>query len=146
MLEPHAPEIRQELNAVRVAALRHAARPSHPGPLRRAVGNAFVRLGLLLGSDGSVPPSVVQPASAQGVSARAEIPFFASARRSPARPGAWAASVLSTEVDLAWELAAPYGIRVDAPLSRTRSRFGSRPGAPSARTRGSRRPARFDAR
>jgi hypothetical protein len=122
MLEPHAVEIRQELTAVRVGALRDAARPSHPGPLRRAVGNAFVRLGLRLGSDGSVPPSVVQPASVKGVSARAEIPFLASARHAPARPGAWAGSVLSTEADLAWELAAPYGIRVGAPFSRTRSR------------------------
>lgn len=145
MLEPHAPEIRRELNAVRVAALRRAAGPSTPGPLRRAVGNAFVRLGLLLGSDGSVPPSVVQPASRQGVSASAEIPFFPSPRRAPARPSA-RAFVLSTEADLAWENAAPYGIRVGAPVSRTRSRFGSRPGAPSTRTRGSRRPARFDAR
>ena len=54
MLEPHATEIRRELVRVRVASLHHAARPSHAGPLRRAVGNAFVRLGLLLGSDGSV--------------------------------------------------------------------------------------------
>ena len=62
MLEPHATEIRQELVRVRVGSLHHAARPSHAGPLRRAVGNAFVRLGLLLGSDG-VPPSITQPAS-----------------------------------------------------------------------------------
>ena len=55
MLEPHAPEIRRELNAVRVAALRRAAGPSTPGPLRRAVGNAFVRLGLLLLADQSAP-------------------------------------------------------------------------------------------
>ena len=66
MLEPHATEIRQELVRVRVGSLHHAARPSHAGPLRRAVGNAFVRLGLLLGSDGSVPPSITQPRVVRG--------------------------------------------------------------------------------
>ena len=61
MLEPHATEMRQELAAARVAALRHSARRSPAGPLRRAVGNGFVRLGLLLGSDGSAPSVREQP-------------------------------------------------------------------------------------
>ena len=97
MLEPHATEIRQELVGVRVAALHQAARPSHPGPLRRAVGNAFVRLGLLLGSDGSVPPSVTQPASSGALAdARAPEPTWLGSRH----------TAFSSELDLAWEAAA----------------------------------------
>jgi hypothetical protein len=111
MLEPHATEIRQELVAVRVAALHHAARPSHAGPLRRAVGNAFVRLGLLLGSDGSVPPSVTQPASSGALAdARASEPIWLGSRH----------TAFASELDLAWETAAPYGIRVGAPLTERR--------------------------
>ena len=137
MLEPHATEIRQELVGVRVAALHQAARPSHPGLLRRAVGNAFVRLGLLLGSDGSVPPSVTQPASSGALAdARAPEPTWLGSRH----------TAFSSELDLAWEAAAPYGIRVGAPVTRRRSRSGSRPAAPSARNRDSRRPERSDAR
>src|SRR6476659_5675981 len=60
MLEPLAPEIRQELAAARVAALHRSAGRSAAGPLRRAAGSALVRLGLRLGYDGSVPPLVAQ--------------------------------------------------------------------------------------
>ena len=141
MLEAHDTEIRRELAAARVATLHRSARPSHAGPVRRALGNAFVRLGLFLGSDGSVPP-IAQHESAQETLATARV--SPSSWWSPSATGFGPA--LATELDLAWESAAPYGLRVADPLSRTRSRFGSRAGVPSARSRGSRRPARFDAR
>lgn len=96
MLEPHAPEIRQELAAARLAALHRSAASAHPGPLRRAAGSALVRLGLRLGYEGSVPPLVAQPESSVG--ARLE-------------PGTHTVS-LATESDLERELAAPFGIRV----------------------------------
>ena len=95
MLEPHAPEIRQELAAARLAALHRSAASAHPGPLRRAAGSALVRLGLRLGYDGSVPPFVAQPGNSS-VGARLQ-------------PGTHA---VSTESDLARELSAPFGIRV----------------------------------
>jgi hypothetical protein len=142
MLEAHDTEIRRELAAARVATLHRSARPSQAGPVRRALGNAFVRLGLFLGSDGSVPP-IAQHESAQETLAPARV--SPSSWWSPSATG-FGPTALATELDLAWESAAPYGLRVADPLSRTRSRFGSRPGAPSARSRGSRRPARFDAR
>ena len=142
MLEAHDTEIRRELAAARVATLHRSARPSHAGPVRRALGNAFVRLGLFLGSDGSVPP-IAQHESAQETLAPARV--SSSSWWSPSATGLGSTN-LATELDLAWENAAPYGLRVVDPLTRTRSRFGSRPGAPSARTHGSRRPARFDAR
>jgi hypothetical protein len=108
MLEPHATEIREELAAVRVAALRHAARPSHPGPLRQALGNTLVRLGLLLGSDGSVPPSALRPESLEEVSAHAGASsVLLSARRTRPR-----VAPIATWDDFQRELAAPYGIRV----------------------------------
>jgi hypothetical protein len=96
MLEPHAPEIRQELAAARLAALHRSAASAHPGPLRRAVGSALVRLGLRLGYDGSVPPLVAQPGSSVGV--RLE-------------PGTHTVS-FEIESDVERELAAPFGIRV----------------------------------
>ena len=96
MLEPHAPEIRQELAAARLAALHRSAASATPGPLRRAAGSALVRLGLRLGYDGSVPPLVAQPESSVG--ARFE-------------PGTHTV-FLATESDLERELAAPFGIRV----------------------------------
>ena len=96
MLEPHAPEIRQELAAARLAALHRSAARAHPGPLRRAAGSALVRLGLRLGYEGSVPPLVAQPESSVG--ARLE-------------PGTHTV-FLATESDLERELAAPFGIRV----------------------------------
>jgi len=96
MLEPHAPEIRQELAAARLAALHRSAASASPGPLRRAAGSALVRLGLRLGYEGSVPPLVAQPESSVG--ARFE-------------PGTHTVS-LATERDLERELAAPFGIRV----------------------------------
>jgi hypothetical protein len=110
MLEPHAPEIRQELVAVRVAALRQAARPAHAGPVRRAVGNVFVRLGLLLGSDGSVPP-IAQHESRQEAFAPAKASFFPSSGWLSV-DGAAGPTGLPTEVDLAWESAAPFGLKV----------------------------------
>ena len=96
MLEPHAPEIRQELAAARLAALHRSAASATPGPLRRAAGSALVRLGLRLGYEGSVPPLVAQPGSSVG--ARLE-------------PGTHTVA-LATESDLERELAAPFGIRV----------------------------------
>ena len=96
MLEPHAPEIRQELAAARLAALHRSAASASPGPLRRAAGSALVRLGLRLGYEGSVPPLVAQPESSVG--ARFE-------------PGTHTV-FLATESDLERELAAPFGIRV----------------------------------
>jgi hypothetical protein len=110
MLEPHTPEIRQELVAVRVAALRDASRPAHAGPVRRAVGNAFVRLGLLLGSDGSVPP-VAQHESRQEAFAPAKASSFRSAGWLSV-DGAAGPTLVATDVDLAWESAAPFGIKV----------------------------------
>lgn len=54
MMEPHVPEIRQELAAARVAALQRSATNAAPGRLRRAAASGLVRLGLWLGYDGSV--------------------------------------------------------------------------------------------
>ena len=96
MLEPHAPEIRQELAAARLAALRRSAASGSPGPLRRAAGSALVRLGLRLGYDGSVPPLVAQPGSSVGVRLEPDTHTVSFA----------------TESDLERELAAPFGIRV----------------------------------
>ena len=59
-------EIRRELAAdARGRAPSSRRGRQHAGPVRRALGNAFVRLGLLLGSDGSVPP-IAQHESASG--------------------------------------------------------------------------------
>ena len=96
MLEPHAPEIRQELAAARLAALHRSAASASPGPLRRAAGSALVRLGLRLGYEGSVPPLVAQPESSVG--ARFE-------------PGTHTVS-LATESDIERELAAPFGLKL----------------------------------
>ena len=96
MLEPHAPEIRQELAAARLAALHRSAVSAHPGPLRRAAGSALVRLGLRLGYEGSVPPLVMQHQSSVG--ARLE-------------PGTHTVSFL-TESDIERELAAPFGLKL----------------------------------
>ncbi len=91
MLEPLAPEIRQELAAARVAALHRSATSASPGPLRRAAGSALVRLGLRLGYDGSVPPLVAQPESSVGARFR---------------PGTHTVSFL-IETDVERELASP---------------------------------------
>jgi hypothetical protein len=96
MLEPLAPEIRQELAAARVAALHRSAGRSAAGPLRRAAGSALVRLGLRLGYDGSVPPLVAQPVNSVGVGLQPDIHTVSFA----------------AESDLERELAAPFGIRV----------------------------------
>jgi hypothetical protein len=95
MLEPHAPEIRQELAAARLAALHRSAASAHPGPVRRAAGSALVRLGLRLGYEGSVPPLVAQSGN--------------SSMGARFQPGT---HTLATESDLERELAAPFGIRV----------------------------------
>jgi hypothetical protein len=60
MVEHLTPEFRHEAAASRAAALHRSALPVPPGPARRLVGSALVRLGLRLGSDGFVPPSVSQ--------------------------------------------------------------------------------------
>ena len=96
MLEPHAPEIRQELAAARLAALHRSAASAQPGPLRRAAGSALVRLGLRLGYEGSVPPLVTQPVNSVGVGLQSDTHTVS----------------LATESDLERELAAPFGIRV----------------------------------
>ena len=142
MLEPHAPEIHRELAADRVAALREAARGSSPGPVRRAIGNVVVRLGVLLGGDRTVSPAARHESYPEALASAG-----VSSLPSPWAPaGPPAGTTFVTEEDLAWERAAPYGPRVAAELSRRRSRSGFRPAAPSARTRGSRRRDRFDAR
>jgi hypothetical protein len=74
MMEHHVPEIRQELAATRITALRRSAEHAPPGPLRRALGSGFVRLGLRLGYDGHVPPFVSQ------LSRRVEAPTGVSTR------------------------------------------------------------------
>ena len=102
MLEPHAPEIRQELAAARLAALHRSAASSSPGPLRRAAGSALVRLGLRLGYEGSVPPLVAQPVYSVGVGLQSDTHSV---------PAVSAVSLV-TESDLERELAAPFGIRV----------------------------------
>ena len=113
MLEPHSPEIRTQLAADRVTALRHSARPAHPGVLRRRLGNAFVRFGLRLGSDGSVPPLAVRAESLEEVSTPAGASsILLSARR--ARPQV----AVTTWDDFERELAAPYGLRVAGTLTR----------------------------
>jgi len=99
MLEPHAPEIRQELAAARLAALHRSAASATPGPLRRAAGSALVRLGLRLGYEGSVPPLVTQPVNSVGVGLQSDTHTVFSVS-------------LATESDLERELAAPFGIRV----------------------------------
>ena len=99
MLEPHAPEIRQELAAARLAALHRSAASVSPGPLRRAAGSALVRLGLRLGYEGSVPPLVTQPVNSVGVGLQSDTHTVFSVS-------------LATESDLERELAAPFGIRV----------------------------------
>ena len=99
MLEPHAPEIRQELAAARLAALHRSAASASPGPLRRAAGSALVRLGLRLGYEGSVPPLVARPESSVGVGLQSDTHTVFSVS-------------LATESDLERELAAPFGIRV----------------------------------
>jgi len=99
MLEPHLPEIRQELAAARVAALHRSAASASPGPLRRAAGSALVRLGLRLGYDGSVPPLVAQPVNSVGVGLQSDTHAISTV--SPL-----------TEIDIERELAAPFGIRV----------------------------------
>jgi hypothetical protein len=115
MLEAHDTEIRRELAAARVATLHRSARPSHAGPVRRALGNAFVRLGLYLGSDGSVPP-LAQHESAQETLAPARV--SPSSWWVPSAAG-FGSPALATELDLARESAAPYGLRDADPLSRT---------------------------
>ena len=99
MLEPHAPEIRQELAAARLAALHRSAASASPGPLRRAAGSALVRLGLRLGYVGSVPPLVTQPVNSVGVGLQSDTHTVSSV-------------FFATESDLERELAAPFGIRV----------------------------------
>jgi hypothetical protein len=111
MLEPHVTEIRQELADVRTAALRSSARPSPPGPLRRAVGNGFVRLGLRLGSDGSVPPSALRSESLEEAPAGASSVLLSARRTSAALP------VNGRSDDVVWELAAPFGPRLGARVS-----------------------------
>ena len=114
MLEAHTPEIRRELAAVRVSALHRSARPIQPGPLRRSLGNAFVRFGLLLGSDGGVPPSAGRLESLEEVSAPAGASsILLSARRTRQR-----VATIATWDDFERELAAPYGVRVAGPLTR----------------------------
>ena len=80
MLEHNVPEIRQELAASRVSALRRSAGHAPVGPVRRAIGAGLVRLGLRLGYDGHVPPFVSQ------LSHREEAPTGVSTRPLVALP------------------------------------------------------------
>ena len=114
MLEPHAPEIRQELAAARLAALHRSAASSSPGPLRRAAGSALVRLGLRLGYEGSVPPLVAQPESSVGARFQpgTHTVFGVGLQSDTHSVSAVSAVSLVTESDLERELAAPFGIRV----------------------------------
>ena len=111
MLEPHAVEVRNELASARAAALHRAAGPLPAGPLRRAAGSALVRLGLRLGYDGRVPPSLA-PEPGNSVGARFQpgthTVSLASARAS--RP-AWRMP-FTVESEIERELAAPFGPRV----------------------------------
>jgi hypothetical protein len=102
MLEPHAPEIRQELAAARLAALHRSAASASPGPFRRAAGSALVRLGLRLGYEGSVPPLVAQPVNSVGVGLQSDTHTVSTV----------STASLATASDLERELAAPFGIRV----------------------------------
>ena len=110
MIEAHAPEIRQEFAAARAAALRTSARPSPPGPLRRAVGNGLVRLGLLVGSDGLDTPSPLRPGLREEAPAGASSVVLAARR---AARGVPAPRRYSAD-DLARELAAPFAATLGA--------------------------------
>src|SRR4029079_13650753 len=99
MLEPHAPEIRQELAAARLAALHRSAASRKPRPLPRGACSALVRLGLRLGYGGSVPPLVTQPVNSVGVGLQSDTHTVFSVS-------------LATESDIQSELPAPFGIRV----------------------------------
>ena len=112
MIEAYSPEIRQELVAARAVALRSSARPSPPGPLRRAVGNGLVRLGLLVGSDGLDTPSPMRPELSEEAPAGASSVVLSARRASRAFP----APPLGSG-DIAWELAAPFGPRFAARIS-----------------------------
>ena len=149
MLEPYTAEIRQELAAARMAALRHSARPSAPGLLRRTVGDGLVRLGLHLGGAGSVPPVDLRTESAhtEALAPAGASDPFSSVPRVPVRAtrATYEPLVLISSTDIARELAAPYGLRSARPAPRRRRRSGAHPGARSARYPGSRLAIRFDA-
>ena len=113
MIEAHSPEIRRELAVARAAALRDAARPSPPGPLRRAVGNGLVRLGLLVGSDGLDTPSPIRPELREEAPAGASSVVLTARRASRRLP----APPLVTGDDLVRELNAPFGPRLGARVS-----------------------------
>jgi hypothetical protein len=112
MIEPHAPEIRRELAAARTVSLRHAARPSPPGPLRRAVGNGLVRLGLLVGSDGLDTPSPTRPELTEEAPAGASSVVLAARRAARGLQ-----PPLVSGDDLVRELAAPFAPRLGARVS-----------------------------
>ena len=146
MLEPYTAEIRQDLAAARMAALRHSARPSPAGVLRRTVGNGLVRLGLHLGGGGSVPAVDLRSESAFAEAlapARASEPFRPALRALPQTAGDQFVTVSAADIER--ELAAPFGIRSARPAPRGRARTGTHPGTRSARHRGSRLAMRFDA-
>lgn len=125
MLEPLAPEIRQELAAARVAALHRSAASTSPGPLRRAAGAALVRLGLRLGYDGSVPPSLA-PETGNGVGAGFQ-PGTHTVSLAPARVSTprWRTPI-AIESDVERELAAPFRSGVGARLKPGTDAFLSR--------------------
>ena len=111
MLEPHATEIRQELVGVRVAALHQAARPSHPARSGEPWGTRSF--------DSVCSWEATAASRRRSRSPRRQGPSPMRGPLSP--PGSAAATAFASELDLAWEAAAPYGIRVGAPVTRRRS-------------------------
>lgn len=74
-------ELRQQLAADRMAALRRSAEHGPPSPLRRAVGSGLVRLGLRLHRDARIP----LPVSQFGTEAEHTTPVAAPVRSHPDR-------------------------------------------------------------
>ena len=73
-------ELRHQLAADRMAALRRSAEHGPPSSLRRAVGSGLVRLGLRLRSDGRISPFVSQPGTDEGPTTPAGPPSAATSR------------------------------------------------------------------
>ncbi|MCZ7587370.1 MAG: hypothetical protein M5U27_00610 [Gaiella sp.] len=110
MLEPYTPEIRQELATARIASLHRSAGPVPAGALRRTAGSALVRLGLRLGYDGRVPPSLA-PELGNSVGAGLQ-PGTHAVSLVPARAPrpAWRMP-FTIEGEVERELAAPFGVK-----------------------------------
>ena len=101
MLEPHAPEIRQELAAARLAALHRSAASASP---RTAPPGRRFR---------ARPPRAATGIRGQRPAARSAA--WKQRGCSGFEPGTHTRVSLATESDLERELAAPFGIRVARP-------------------------------